>query len=681
MMSVRSSHASGRVSNSHVRLVAACLVATLAFWAYTQTLLPGVDAGDTGGFQAAVLWPEISARQAYPLYYNLARPFVRALSPHNPARGLNLFSAVLGAAAAGLLTSVTAAAFGSLGAGVVSGVLLAFSYTFWTQAIIAEVYTLHLALIALCLMALHAYAERPTTGRLAVFFAVYAVAFGNHLSMILLFVPFAAFIVWRAPDPRSLFSGRIVMLAIGFALIGALQYWPNLMAVWRAPDAPAGSFDRLAAFWFDGTKADWRESMVLGVQATDISDRLGMWWFDLRQQFGVGGVALALSGAGLMLRRNRAWAAMLLGAFAISTAFALTYNVGDAHVFFLPSHFVTAFFAGAVVTAIPSGRRRMSLGVISGLLLYAGWRGWDTWPAVDRHADRRGEALIAGLTFGTDSRSATLVAQLDWQMENVLLYYGRYVRPELSWVRLADVFTQFPFLVEQAHAASKDVVLTDDAAHDVVAAFGPAFPVTGDASLPGDSLIDALASIPRGAPYVLCLLTPPRDQRLDPEMFARVLRELTGGDPPTSQAAPYQVVAGLFGSAPAFSRSSARPFRANFRLLDEPFTVRMESWLGTDTFRRAGFGHVIHRRDHILIVERGVSLVWLQPNGQSSPPTYAASLFAASPRYRIPAAAPKLARLSRKRRAMLSYEISSGLGACYGDSRRPRRRRAISAVR
>ena len=50
--------------------------ATLAFALYTPTLLPGVDLGDTGGFQAAVLWPETSARQAYPLYYALARPFV-----------------------------------------------------------------------------------------------------------------------------------------------------------------------------------------------------------------------------------------------------------------------------------------------------------------------------------------------------------------------------------------------------------------------------------------------------------------------------------------------------------------------------------------------------------------------------------------------------------------------------
>src|SRR5687768_8418342 len=102
----------------------------MAFSVYARTLLPGVDVGDTGGFQAAVLWPETSARQAYPLYYAMARPFVLALSPGDPARGLNLFSAVTGAAAVGLLTYAAGIVARSAPAGVVAGLLLAFSYTF-----------------------------------------------------------------------------------------------------------------------------------------------------------------------------------------------------------------------------------------------------------------------------------------------------------------------------------------------------------------------------------------------------------------------------------------------------------------------------------------------------------------------------------------------------------------------
>src|SRR5436190_18996182 len=274
-------------------LVAALAIATFAFWAYTQTLLPGVDLGDTGGFQAAVLWPEVSARQAYPLYYALARPLVSAFAMSNPARGLNLFSAILGAAAVGALTIVCALVTDSLISGIAAGLLLAFSYTFWTQAIIAEVYTLHLALVLACCLALYAYSQRRSRVRLAVFFAVYALAFGNHLSMILLFVPFTVFLLQVTPERRTLFAPTTIALAMAIAVLGALQYWPNFRATWYTVNGPVGWSDRFAAFWFDTTKTDWRETMVLGVRGDQLASRVGMWWFDARQQFGVIGLVLA----------------------------------------------------------------------------------------------------------------------------------------------------------------------------------------------------------------------------------------------------------------------------------------------------------------------------------------------------------------------------------------------------
>lgn len=623
------------------RVAAGCLLATLAFWAYTQTLLPGVDAGDTGGFQAAVLWPEQTARQAYPLYYTLSRPFVRAASADDPARGLNLVSAILGAVAVGLLTALGALLTRSLWAGALAGLLAAFSYTFWTQAIIAEVYTLHLALVAGCLLALHVYATTPTTARLALLCAIYAASFGNHLSMILLLPPLAAFVVWVTPKRRELFTPRTIALVLAIAAAGALQYLPLVLSVWQSPDAPPGAVNRLAAFWFDVTKADWRETMVLGVLSTQSTERLAMWWFDLRQQFGVAGVVLALLGTAVLARTNRPWALTLGGIWIMFTAFALSYNVGDAHVFFLPAHFVMALLAGAVLSA--TMRPIVATGAITLTLLYGGWRAWDTWPAVDRHDDRRAQRVITTLTLDLDAGQSLLVTNLDWQIENVLLYYTRTQRVDLPWLRLHDVFTAFPRVVQEAHARGKDVLLTSDAARDVASAFGPAYPAVPDARLTATSVADAVAQMPRGTPYVLSLLTPPRDQPIEPGAFARTVGELTGGHAPALDTLPYLVIAGLSGEAPTYARASRRPFRESFRVLDEPFTVRMESWLGTDTFRRAGFGHVLRGRDHVLIIERGISLVWIRPDGSGSLPVYGASLFADRPRFRIPASRTRLA--------------------------------------
>jgi len=633
------------------RIVLSCIVATLAFWAYTQTLLPGVDPGDTGGFQAAVLWPEVSARQAYPLYYGLARPFVAATAPANPARALNLFSAVWAAAAVGLLAFLCVSVTRSLAGGAVAGGLLACSYTFWTQAVIAEVYTLHLALIGLGLVTLYAYAARPTTARLAIFFGVYALAFGNHLAMILLLVPCAVFLLQATPAPRDLFRPSIVAIALIAVVVGALQYSPNFMSVWRSFDAPVSWTERVAAFWFDTTKQDWRDLMVLGIEADQAGDRLAMWWFDARQQFGVAGLALAATGVIGLWRLSRRWAVLVATTYALTTLFALTYNVGDTHVFFLPGHFMTAFCAGAAVAWLASllvSRRAVAVALYTLALLYVGWRGWSTWPAVDRHADHRGEQLIARLTLDVSERDALFVSQMNWQLENVLLYTGRYLRPDLAWTRLGDVMPHWPFLVEDNHRIGRDVVVTAQAAADIVAAYGPTYPLVEDAPLRVASLSDAAAEVPRGMPYVLSVLTPPSEERLDPEALATALDTLTGGTAPLPTGVAYEVFAGVAGERPQMHRSSTRPFTEHFQILDEPLTVRMDSWLPSDTFRRAGFGHVLRGRDHVMILERGVNLVWLGRNGLPSQPYYAASLFASQPRYRLPAATLQLARQARR---------------------------------
>jgi hypothetical protein len=622
-------------------LAAACLVATVAFWAYTRTLLPGVDLGDTGGFQAAVLWPENSARRAYPLYYTLAAPFIRMVSAANPARGLNLFSAVWAAIAVGLLAFLSGRLTGSPLAGAAAGLLFAFSFTFWTQAIIAEVYSLHLALVAACLLALCAFAARPATPRLATFFALYAAAFGNHLGMILFLVPFSVFLVQVHPRPRDLFTASTILLALVIAFAGALQYAPSFMYVWSSIDAPSMWSDRVAAFWLDITKADWREEMVLSVPSSQFWNRLQMWAWDARQQFGIAGLTLAALGAIRLWSLSKPWAVCVWLAYAITTLFALTYNVGDTHVFLLPGHFLMALTIAAGLGTWRSAHLRNALAAVA--LIYAAWRGWDTWPAVDRHLDRRADAHLAHLAEGVSGRDALLVSKMDWQLENVLLYSARYDRRDLAWVRLDDVALHFPFLVRDNLADSRDLVLTADAAAGVLAAYANQFPLVLDQP-PAPSLSEVVAQIPRGTPYVLTLLLPaPGGRTVDREDFQKALAELGGKGAPRRSADSYEVWAGSLGETPTLYRSSPHPFRQDVLIGGESLTIRMDSWLPADTFRRSGFAHVLHGRRHALIAERGISFMWLRRDG--SPGTYyGAGLYTPEARFRILAPAAHLAR-------------------------------------
>jgi hypothetical protein len=279
-------------------------------------------------------------------------------------------------------------------------------------------------------------------------------------------------------------------------------------------------------------------------------------------------------------------------------------------------------------------------------LLYAAWRGWDTWPAVDRSNDRRAEVLVSRLTLGLSDATGILVSQMDWQTENALLYTARYERRDLAWTRLPDVLPHFPFLVRDNQTIGRAVVLTADAAASVIAAYGPAFQIVEELPPGPGSLIDVLERLPGGTAYILSLLTPPGDEHFDPAVFDSVLEALSAASQPRTEAA-YQVWAGTTGERPAFHSTSARPFRTDLTLLGDRFTVRMDGWLPFDTFRRGGFGHISRGRESVLTVERGASLVWFRPDGRPSV-AYMGGLYAPEPRFRIPAGATlELAALPR----------------------------------
>src|SRR4030095_2796646 len=168
----------------------------------------------------------------------------------------------------------------------------------------------------------------------------------NHLSMILLFVPCTVFLFYAHPRPRELLRPATIALAVGIAALGALQYAQNFLWVWSSIEAPARWSDRVAAFWMDATKSDWRAEMVLGVDRSQMIDRLAMVRWDAWQQFGWIGLALAAIGAVRVWRVSRHWAVFMWLAYVISTVFAWTYNVGEPHGFLLPSTFFHALPGG-----------------------------------------------------------------------------------------------------------------------------------------------------------------------------------------------------------------------------------------------------------------------------------------------------------------------------------------------
>ena len=621
-------------------LLLAVLVASFAFLLYRSTLLPGVDFGDTASFQAAIGDLNLSPRQAYPLYFAIGN-LVAWLAGGEPAFGLNLASALAGALAAGILTVVGCELTGSRTAGVVGGLMLAASYTFWTQAIIAEVYALHLLLIGLVLAALLWWDRRPSLSRLAVVFALYALSFGNHLMTVLLAPSIILFIATSPGGLRLLFSPRVVMVAALAATAGASQYLWNLSYLWHLPDPPSSLASLLRTFWFDVTKSDWRETMVMAVHESALKRRLWMYQFDLLQQIGLPGIALAATGLLWLLSRRRA-ALLIVSAWTVSAGFAYTYNVGDAHVFFLPSHQMVMLLCACGAAELLSlsrrapGALRTAAPIVTTMvvLAYPLWRAWDTWPAVDRHDDRRPVQWLSTLAHGLDER-AVLLGDVNWQLENGFDYYQRHLHPELNLGHATDLILTLPSLIHDNLTDGRAVFATPAARDLTVAAYGTLFTFTADPSVDARPLVERLGALAPDAIYVLAVLAPYPDLVFDQQELSDASRRLTGATAILRREPSYTVIAGRSGQRPLLDRRSDLPWRDQVTVGGVTLDVRMESWLPADTIRRAGFGQVLAGRRHVLTLERGVSLVVLSARGDPLVATYASSLFAPLARYRV----------------------------------------------
>jgi hypothetical protein len=105
---------------------------------------------------------------------------------------------------------------------------------------------------------------------------------------------------------------------------------------------------------------------------------------------------------------------------------------------------------------------------------------------------------------------------------------------------------------------------------------------------------------------------------------------LSGNASPLPELRQFTTVVGRAGEAPVFVRSDDRPYRVRFRVDSLDFDVRMESWLPTDTIRRAGFGRVLVNRQALLTLERGVSFAAIDAGDAA----YLSGLYAPIPRYR-----------------------------------------------
>jgi hypothetical protein len=320
----------------------ALLLFVACFGCYCLTLAPtitwehdGVDSGDliTAAYTLGVAHPP-----GYPLFTMLAKLFT-LLPIREIAYRVNLMSAVLAAATISVvfctilqLTPQRIDALSMVVIAAASALLLAFSEVFWSQAIIAEVYSLNALLVALITFFTTLYWRREETRWLHALAITLGLGLSSHLSCLLL-VPGVLFVVLR----NGRLTGTVCLRLAFLFLVGLSTYLYLPLSSARHPPLDWGGPHTWSGFWWTVTAKIYRE-FVFGLPVTHLPARLASWLSMSAEQFTWIGLALGLVGIWDLWEEEREWLLFSLTTFASVVIYAMTYNTTDSYVYLIPSY-------------------------------------------------------------------------------------------------------------------------------------------------------------------------------------------------------------------------------------------------------------------------------------------------------------------------------------------------------
>ena len=420
----------------------AVLAGILALGIYARTLAPTISwahaSGDGGDLITAVYTGGVPHPTGYPTYLLLGSLFT-ALLPGDPAYRLNLMSAMAAAGAVLLLaqtviqlsTRLESGAGAAQVAGLTAGLALAFSPVLWSQAVVAEVYTLHALLFA----ALLRLAASPGASPFLMG-AIWGVGLGNHLTL-LLALPLILLATARAREPEQ--PGHPPWLRLGSGLALGLAVY--LILPLRASVQPVinwGDAHTLAGLgWL--VSGQLYHGYVFSLPLAYWPARLSAWAGLLGAQLTWIGLAVGLFGLARLAQRDRGLALASSASAGLVSLFALGYNTTDSYILLLPAFVVLALWAGfgwarALAGLWPRGKYLAGAAAALGLALPLGLL-LSGYSAADASRDRAAAEFAQGVLAAAPPE-AVLVSHSD--LYSFVLWYEHYVRGARPDIAIVD---------------------------------------------------------------------------------------------------------------------------------------------------------------------------------------------------------------------------------------------------
>jgi hypothetical protein len=341
-------------------------VAALVGFLYGRTLAPTVlrygeaDTLDSAMLQAGVSVLGIGHPTGYPTYMMLTHLFTY-LPVGDVAYRVNLASAAYGALSVGAVFVAGYLLSRRVVAAAVAAVAFGVGEAIWSQAVIAEVYTMNALLISCTLLALLLWRDRARDRYLLLAAFLSGLCLTHHLTSGLL-VP-AALLFGGLVDRRRLLEWRLMLKAAGLFLLGLTPYLYLPIRSWMDAPMEANNPSNFERFWYVVSGGNLTGSFFAFGPA-ELPGRLLFYWGHLTDNLNPVLVMVALTGAALMVARDRPVGVLLGFLYLGWTLYSIENDIPDVNLYFIPTYLILCLWAavglGALLTEVEALTGRLS---------------------------------------------------------------------------------------------------------------------------------------------------------------------------------------------------------------------------------------------------------------------------------------------------------------------------------
>jgi 4-amino-4-deoxy-L-arabinose transferase-like glycosyltransferase len=381
------------------------LVGLIAFGVYARTAGISIAWGDSPELTAAAANAGVPHPTGYPLYMILGHAFIRLVPFGSVALKMNLLSAIFAALAVALSYRLMVQITRSRAASVMTALAFAFSLTFWSQAVIAEVYALHMLGMTAVLTLVLTWDQRGDRRWLLAAAVTYGLCFTHHLLSVLLAPGLLLFAL--TSRHRGQFLRELRWTVPLFLLPLALYLYLPLAALrdpptdWGDPRTwdnflmhVTGQQYRRAMFTMSGAQLLQRVKEYSGIGLQGLPGHLPA-------QFTAPLLCLAPIGLWSLARHRRRLLALTLLVYLVTLGYAFNYYIYDVEVYYLPAHLMVAVWVAAGLRQVgvwlgklwrriavkPAQRRALNVVVGTSLLVMPLSLLLSNWETNDHHDD------------------------------------------------------------------------------------------------------------------------------------------------------------------------------------------------------------------------------------------------------------------------------------------------------